>query len=428
MKRKINIGLIGFGNIGSAFAAYLISRKNFLKQKTGIIFELRGIVEKDVKKVPQPYRHLLFPSVEKLISTPDIDVIVELIGGIQPACKYILGALENGKHIITANKALLAENGDEIFQLAKRKNLYLGYEAAVAGGIPIIKDISQSLISSQIESMLGIVNGTSNYILTLMETDEISMAEAIKIAQKRGYAERNPSLDIDGIDSAHKLAILIRLGFGYSPEFTKIFKEGIRCISHLDIKYALELGYRIKLLAIAKKNGRRIEARVHPTLLPVEHVLASVRGVYNAVYLKADLVGEMLFYGRGAGKNPTTSALVSDLVELARFYNNDNRVFLGYYMNPRIEGLVDIDEISSRYYIRFMAVDKPGVLARISGILGKYNISIASVTQKERRKAKAVPIVMMTHEAKESNMKKALSEIKKLDIITAIPVSIRVEE
>ena len=428
MKRKINIGLIGFGNIGSAFAAYLISRKNFLKQKTGIIFELRGIVEKDVKKVPQPYRHLLFPSVEKLISTPDIDVIVELIGGIQPACKYILGALENGKHIITANKALLAENGDEIFQLAKRKNLYLGYEAAVAGGIPIIKDISQSLISSQIESMLGIVNGTSNYILTLMETDEISMAEAIKIAQKRGYAERNPSLDIDGIDSAHKLAILIRLGFGYSPEFAKIFKEGIRCISHLDIKYALELGYRIKLLAIAKKNGRRIEARVHPTLLPVEHVLASVRGVYNAVYLKADLVGEMLFYGRGAGKNPTTSALVSDLVELARFYNNDNRVFLGYYMNPRIEGLVDIDEISSRYYIRFMAVDKPGVLARISGILGKYNISIASVTQKERRKAKAVPIVMMTHEAKESNMKKALSEIKKLDIITAIPVSIRVEE
>ena len=428
MKRKINIGLIGFGNIGSAFAAYLISRKNFLKQKTGIIFELRGMVEKDVKKIPQSYRHLLFSSVEKLISTPDIDVIVELIGGIQPACKYILGALENGKHIITANKALLAENGDEIFQLAKRKNLYLGYEAAVAGGIPIIKDISQSLISSQIESMLGIVNGTSNYILTLMETDEISMVEAIKIAQKRGYAERNPSLDIDGIDSAHKLAILIRLGFGYSPEFTKIFKEGIRCISHLDIKYALELGYRIKLLAIAKKNGRRIEARVHPTLLPVEHVLASVRGVYNAVYLKADLVGEMLFYGRGAGKNPTTSALVSDLVELARFYNNDNRVFLGYYMNSKIEGLVDINEISSRYYIRFMAVDKPGVLARISGILGKYNISIASVTQKERRKARAVPIVMMTHEAKESNMKKALSEIKKLDVITAIPVSIRVEE
>ena len=426
--KKINIGLIGFGNIGSAFATYLISRKNFLKQKTGIVFGLRGIVEKDVKKVPQSYRHLLFPSVEELISTPDIDVIVELIGGIQPACKYILGALENGKHVITANKALLAENGDEIFRLAKRKNLYLGYEAAVGGGIPIIKDISQSLISNQIESILGIVNGTSNYILTLMETDEISMAEAIKIAQKRGYAERNPSLDIDGIDSAHKLAILIRLGFGYSPEFTKIFKEGIRCISHLDIKYALELGYRIKLLAIAKKNGRRIEARVHPTLLPVEHVLASVRGVYNAVYLKADLVGEMLFYGRGAGKTPTTSALVSDLVELARFYNNDNRVFLGYYMNPRIEGLVDIDEIFSRYYIRFMAVDKPGVLARISGILGKYNISIASVTQKERRKARAVPIVMMTHEAKESNMKKALSEIKKLDIITDTPVSIRVEE
>jgi homoserine dehydrogenase len=427
MKRKINIGLIGFGNIGSALAEYLISRKKFLKAKTGVDFELKGIVEKDKKKVSSPYSFLL-TDVGQLLSNSEIDVIVELIGGIEPARSYIISALKNYKHVITANKALLAESGDQIFKLAEKYNLYLGYEASVCGGIPIIKDVSQSLISNEIQEILGIVNGTSNYILTIMEEKGITMREAIKIAQQKGYAESNPSLDIDGIDSAHKLAILIRLAFGYAPRFKSIFKEGIREISPQDIKYAQELGYKIKLLAIAKRKGRNIEARVHPTLLPTNHVLASVRGVYNAVYLKADLVGNMLFYGRGAGKSPTTSALISDLVEVARFYENQKGASFEYYRNPKIDGLINIDKISSRYYVRFMAVDKPGVLAKISGVLGKYNISIASVTQKERRKAKSVPIVMMTHEAREKDMEKALSQIQKLDVITANPVYIRVEE
>jgi homoserine dehydrogenase len=424
---EIKIGLLGFGTVGSGVGRYLLQNQKELEKRTGVKFTLCRIAEKDRRKFIPTYKNLFTTSPEEVLSDPEIQVVIELIGGIQPAKEYILKALKNGKHVITANKALLAEEGKNLFEIARRRGLQIKFEASVGAGIPIIKGLKEALIANKIETILGIVNGTCNYILTTMEEGNIPMSQALKVAQEKGYAERDPRLDIEGIDSVHKLAILIKLAFGYVPNFNKIYTEGIRDISLMDVKYANELGYRIKLLAIAKRKGDLIEARVHPTLLPLNHMLSSVRGVYNAVYLRADLVGEMLFYGQGAGKFPTTSAVISDLVDLARDIRG--RAPLDHtYKDEKIKGLVPMSQIDTRYYIRFMAVDKPGVLAKISGILGSHNISIASVTQKERRKAKSVPIVMMTHEANERNMMRALKKIEKLDVITDKPVYIRVEE
>jgi len=424
--KVINIGLIGFGTIGSRVAEYLLENASGLKRKTGFNFKLVKIAEKNSKKVPAKYRSLLV-SGEKIVASADVDIVIELIGGINPAKDYIIRALRNKKHVITANKALLAEYGELLFKTAEEENVSLKFEASVGGGIPIISSIGDSLIANEIESILGIVNGTSNYILTTMEEGNISMKKALAIARSKGYVERNPFLDLEGIDSAHKLAILIKLAFGFMPEFSRIYCEGITHISALDIKYALESGYRIKLLAVAKKKSKdRVEARVHPALLPLTHMLSSVRGVFNAIYVKGNLIGEMVFYGRGAGKMPTTSAVISDLVELARCLINKD-CLCHKYLSNKSQNLKSIKDLRCRYYIRFMAVDKPGVLAAISGILSAQNISIASVTQKERGLAKSVPIVMMTHEANEMGMKKALEKIERLKMITDKPVYIRVE-
>ncbi len=425
--KTVNIGIIGFGTVGSGVAQYLIKNSAELRKKTAIYFKVLKIAEINRHKVPSEYKALLAKDADDIINDPAIDVVIELIGGVSLAKRYISAALKNNKHVITANKALLAQEGDALFKLAAEKRLMLKFEAAVGGGIPVVRSLSESLIANDFESILGIVNGTSNYILTLMEDRNISMKEALKIAQKKGYAEKNPSLDLEGVDSSHKLAILIRLAFGYSPKFSSIYREGITQISELDIKYAIALGYRIKLLAIAKKKSvDSLEVRVHPTLLPLNHLLSSVRGVFNAIYLKGNLLGELVFYGQGAGKMPTTSAIISDLVYIAQFLG-DKDIYQKQYSNLKIKGLKSIKNISSRYYIRFMAVDMPGVLAKISGILGKYNISIASVSQKERGRARSVPIIMMTHEANEMSMKKALDKIYELDAIKHKPVYIRVE-
>jgi len=338
-----------------------------------------------------------------------------------------LKSFAHNKHVITANKALLAEFGSGLLRSAKENNVAFGFEAAVCGGVPIISGLSKSLVANEIKSILGIVNGTSNYILTIMEKEGISMKEALKIAQKKGYAERDPYLDLGGVDSAHKLAILVSLAFGFYPKFSDIYYEGITSISNLDIKYALELGYRIKLLAVAKRSaGNSVEARVHPTLLPLDHILSSVRGVYNAVHVEGSLVGKLLFHGKGAGKNPTASAVISDLVNISEHLSRKDSISR-VFCDSGMKRLINIDEISSRYYVRFMAVDRPGVLANVSGILGRHNISIASVTQKERGRARSVPIVMMTHEANEMNMKKAMAKIQKLKAIAKKPIWIRVE-
>ncbi|MFH1790735.1 MAG: homoserine dehydrogenase, partial [Candidatus Omnitrophota bacterium] len=309
-----------------------------------------------------------------------------------------------------------------IFGASKKYNTPILFEASVGGGIPIIKALREGFVSNKIDSVYGIINGTCNYILSKMSDEGITFRAALRSAQKMGVAEANPSLDIKGIDSAHKLAILAMLGFKVLPDMKQIYCEGILDIEPCDIKYAREMGYEIKLLAIAKKSADKVEARVHPTLIAKEHLLANVKGVYNAIYVKGDLIGESLFYGKGAGKQPTASAVVSDIVDLARGCSQPPLVF-----SQGAGRIKQVGEIKSKFYIRFSAIDKPGVLSSISGILSKYNISISSVTQKQERREKVVPIVMMTHMAQEKNLQKALKAVNALPTIRKKSVAIRME-
>jgi homoserine dehydrogenase len=354
---------------------------------------------------------------------------VELIGGIHPAKEFILGALKKGKNVVTANKALLAECGQELFtQAADRgKNIY--FEASVGAGIPIIKSLREGLVANKFNSIFGIVNGTSNYILSQMSHNNCSFEEALAEAKKRGFAESNPSLDIEGVDSAHKLVLLAYLGFGKLVKMSDVFVEGITKISLADVNYAKDLGFEIKLLAIAKKDGDALGVRVHPTLIAKEQLLASVSGVNNAIHVSSDLAGNLLFYGPGAGQSSAASAVISDIVDLTQDIKAGLfRPTLRNVSDKSIKKLLAIDDTESRYYIRFMVVDKPGVLASIAGILAKHSISIASVSQKERHRAQAVPVVIITHEAKEKNLREALKTIDKLAAVKEESVAIRMEE
>lgn len=427
---KINIGLIGFGTVGVGVVRALKEKSAQLGKKVGARLVLKAICDKEFrrKRHIKVDRKLLTNDPNKILANPEIDIVVELIGGIHPAKEFILKAIKNGKHVVTANKALLAKEGEEIFEAAQKRGVDIFFEASVGGGIPIIKSLREGLVSNDIDTLLGIVNGTSNYILSSMAQEGISFSDALAEAKRKGYAEKNPSLDIEGFDSAHKLAILTLLGFGKAVKLEDIYVEGIQHISQNDIRYAEEFGYSVKLLAIAKHVNGELEVRVHPTLLSKEHLLSSVGGVYNAIYIHGDMVGGSLFYGRGAGQNPAASSVVSDIVDLARNlrFNSVGRVPI-YIKNKAIKKIRRIDEIEARYYIRISCIDKPGVLAKVSGILGRHKISIASVAQKERRKARIVPVVMMTHEAKEKNMRNALEEIDKLSVIKPKTIAIRVE-
>ncbi len=365
----------------------------------------------------------------KILRDPEIDIVVELIGGHQPAMTYILEAFRAGKHVVTANKALLAHAGEELFVAANNAERQLCFEASVGGGVPIVKALRESLVANDLDAILGIVNGTSNYILSRMREKQLSFHEALLEAKHHGYAERNPTLDIEGYDAAHKLAILTLLGFGIQVPLGQIHIEGISALSQADIQYADELGYCIKPLAIAKQVDHELEVRVHPTLLAKSHLLANVNGVYNGIYVHGDLVGGQLLYGRGAGQNPAASSVVSDIADVARQISAGftGHVPLDWYPSQRIQRLRPIGAIETRYYFRFLAIDKPGVLSRIAGILGRHHISIASVHQKERRAARIVPVVMMTHEAKEAHVRAALHEIDRLAHIKRGTVAIRVE-
>jgi homoserine dehydrogenase len=367
-----------------------------------------------------------------VIEDPEVEIVMELIGGIEPAKTYILNAIRNNKHIITANKALLALHGDEIFREAHRFGVDVNFEASVGGGIPLIRSIKEGLVANRIQSIFGILNGTSNYILSKMTDEGRNFKDVLKEAQEKGYAEADPTYDIEGIDAAHKLAILIRLAFGTPLRFEEIFIGGISEITPLDIQFGREFGYRIKLLAIAKIDQGKIEARVHPTLIPERHLISTVEGVFNAIYIKGDAIGPTLFYGQGAGQMPTGSAVISDLVELGRNFliqATGRRVPLLAYQESAIEkiSLKKMEDVVMPFYMRISALDRPGVLSKISGILGKNDISIASVIQKGRRIKGAVPIVMMTHEAKERNVHRALREIDQLGVILGKTIFIRVE-
>lgn len=428
--KKVNIGLIGFGTVGSGVVKAISRNSSLIKKKVGVELCLKRICDKNIKasRDVKVKKGILTTKANNILNDQEIDIVVELIGGIHPAKEFVVKALKSGKDVVTANKALLAQEGEKLFEVARENGRSICFEASVCAGIPIVKILREDLISNRIDALLGIINGTSNYILSQMTEDNASFKAALAQAKANGYAERDPSFDIDGIDSAHKLAILTLLGFGRYVKLEDIFTEGISRISLNDIKYAEELGYIIKLLAIAKRVKDELEIRVHPTLLPKEHLLSSVGGVFNAIYVRGDMIGEALYYGQGAGQQPAASAVVSDIVDLALKAKEDISKGAASLVYPgKIKAIRKIEEIKTRYYIRFMVIDRPGVLAKISGILGGYKISIVSVTQKERREAQVVPIVMMTHEAKEKALREALREIDKLSVVKEKTVAIRVE-
>ena len=432
--KKINVGIVGFGTVGTGTAKILIENSLLIEERVGTPIVVKKIADHDIEK-PREINvdpAILTKDANEILNDPEIDIVVELIGGYGYAKEFILKAIDKGKHVVTANKALLAVHGDEIFRAAYRKGVDIGFEASVGGGIPIIRALKEGLVANRIESIYGIVNGTTNYILTKMTAEGKKFGDVLKKAQEKGYAETDPTFDVEGVDAAHKLAVLISLAYGVRIRFEDIYTEGISKITPLDIEFAREFGYRIKLLAITKDDRGKIEARVHPTMLKESAMLANVDGVFNAIYVTGDAVGSTMFYGRGAGMMPTGSAVVSDIADIAR-----NIIKKSHQRVPPLgcsEGCIkdakvkDISETVNHYYIRFSAMDKPGVLSKISGILGENNISISSMIQKGRQVGGSVPIVMMTHEAKEKDVRKALDEIDRLPVVHDKTVFIRIEE
>ncbi|MFH1625531.1 MAG: homoserine dehydrogenase [Pseudomonadota bacterium] len=432
--KKIEVGLVGFGTVGTGVVKILEKNKGTIEDRLGASVVLRKIADLDITtdRGVKVERELLTTDANELIDDPDIAILIELIGGHDVAREIILKAIRKKKHIVTANKALLAVHGAEIFRAAYEEGVDIGFEASVGGGIPIIRSIKEGLAANNIKVIFGILNGTSNYILSEMTNKGKEFADVLKEAQDKGYAEAIPTLDIEGTDAAHKLAILLSLAYGIQVELKDIYVEGISKITPLDIEFARELGYTIKLLAIAKEENLQIQARVHPTLLPTSHLLSRVNGVYNAVFIGGDAVGSTMFYGKGAGMMPTGSAVISDVLEICRniMKGSSQRVpSLSFQQqNIREQEIRDINDITGRYYLRFSAVDRPGVLSKISGILGDLNISISSVIQKGREIEEAVSIFMLTHEAKEANVQKALKEIDELPITLDHTVLIRIED
>ena len=428
----VRVGLLGLGTVGSGVVKILNAHRAELEERAGCRLLLHRVADQDLTR-PREGLDLkglpLVPDAQRVLDDPDVQIVIELLGGLEPARSFILRAFQAGKHVVTANKALLAHHGAELFDEARRRGVMFGFEAAVAGGIPLIRSIKEGLAANRILSVHGIINGTSNYILTKMTEEGRDFGEVLKEAQAKGYAEADPTLDIEGLDSAHKLQILATLAFRTSVDLKDIYTEGITAVTRQDIAYAAELGYRIKLLAIAKASDGRLEIRVHPTMIPASSPLAAVSGVFNAVFITGDAVGDLMFYGRGAGQMPTASAVWSDVLEIARGLAHG--VSSHSVELPSIAArplpLQPMDEIRCPYYLRVMALDRPGVLSQVAGILGQHNISITSVLQKGRAAAEAVPVVMMTHEAREADMRHALAAIDKLPVVAGKTVSIRVE-
>lgn len=433
MRDSIRVGIIGFGTVGSGVVKILINNREIIKRRLGIPIEVAGIADTDIDRDRgiKVERRLLTKDPMNLITNPHIDILVELIGGTNPAKGYILEAIKKGKHVVTANKALLADHGEEIYRSAEEGRVDVGFEGSVGGGIPVIKTLKEGFDANRIESIFGIINGTSNYILTKMTEEGRDFSGVLSEAKKAGYAEADPTLDIEGIDAAHKLSILVNLAFGTPITLKDIYVEGIGYITPLDIEYAGEFGYRIKPLAIAKISDGEIEARVHPTMIPDDYLIAKVNGVYNAVYIIGDAVGESMLYGRGAGELPTGSAVVSDIIDIGRniISGSSGRVPITSYKSGsrKILRVKRIEEINSIYYIRFMAMDSPGVLSKISGVLGENNISISRVSQKGRKEGGSVPVVMMSHRARERDIRSALIEIDRMSCISEKSLVIRVE-
>jgi homoserine dehydrogenase len=432
--KRVNVGIIGFGTVGAGTVEVLLKNRDIISSRVGseIIVKKIADLDLDSDRGISIESGLLTRDAMEVIEDPDIHVVVELMGGIDKAKEYILKAMENGKHVVTANKALLAESGKEIYQAADTYGVSIAFEASVGGGIPVVRSFREGLSANHIQTIMGILNGTSNYILTRMTERELPYNEAVQEAIDLGYAEDPPTLDVDGTDAAHKLAILVSIAFGVPVSFNRIYRQGIDKLTPEDIRFAREFGYCIKLLAVARNRAGKVAARVHPCMVPLDHIMASVNGVYNAIYLEGDFVGPNLYYGLGAGRRPSGSAVVSDIIYLARQIRKGVNKLIPPLAHVRPQddaiSIQPIDELNTAYYFRFAAVDKPGVLSKISGVLGDHEISIASVIQKGREEKGSVPLVMLTHEAQESNVVKALSLMENLDVLTDDTIMIRVEE
>jgi homoserine dehydrogenase len=430
----INVGILGFGTVGTGVAKLLVKNQDVISQRVGTKIALKTIADIDMTTdrgiTLDP--GILINDANLAINDPEIDIIVETIGGEGIAKELILKALNNGTPVITANKALIAKHGNDLITAATQKGVDLCFEAAVGGCMPIIKTLRESLVGNHIHEMIGILNGTCNYILSKITDEGIAFKTALTQAQAQGYAEADPTLDVEGLDAAHKLAILSSLAYGMHINFDDIYIEGISKITPLDIAFAKEFGYQIKLLAISKIKSNKVEARVHPTMIPANSILASVKGTLNAIMVTGDAVGNILLSGHGAGMMPTASAIVSDLADVGRnlIHGVNGRVPVLSYQPETITGIpvLPMTEIVTNYYFRFAALDRPGVLSKIAGILGDHEISIKSVHQKGRKDNGTVPVVMLTHNAHEADMKQAIDKISALDMVEGDPVVIRIED
>jgi len=421
-KREVRIGLLGVGTVGTGVARILIEQADLLEARTDIRFRLKSVFDIDWSRdrgVDLTGVHRA-SSAQEVLEDPDIDIIVETVGGCDAAYEYVMSALKNRKHVVTANKALLATRGRELFRTAAASDTEIMFEASVGGGIPLIKGLREGLVANRIRNIYGIVNGTSNYILTRMHRDGLEFADALKEAQQKGFAEADPTLDISGEDAAHKLVILGSLAASAVVDLSDIYVEGITNITKLDVDFAKSFGYTIKLLAICRMGDGEMDLRVHPTLIPNSHLLASVSHELNAVFVEGDFVGETMFYGPGAGQAPTASAIVSDIVDLAKDILLRSRVG---YRTRSIDSssrpvIKPVKSVLNRFYLRLYTYDAPGILAKISGILGAHQISISSVVQLETHvRDNYVPLVILTHKATEDQMERALAEITSLDVI-----------
>ncbi|WP_373699139.1 homoserine dehydrogenase [Neisseria dentiae] len=430
--KPVNIGILGLGTVGSGTARVLQDNAAEISRRLGREVNISAVCDSSEEKARAVCPAAAFVKDPfELVQRADVDVVVELFGGTGAAKDAVLKAIENGKHIVTANKKLLAEYGNEIFSLAEQKNVMVQFEAAVAGGIPIIKALREGLAANHIQSIAGIINGTSNFILTEMREKGSAFAEVLKKAQELGYAEADPTFDIEGHDAGHKITIMSALAFGTPVNFNACYLEGISKLDSRDIKYAEELGYRVKLLGITRKTAKGVELRVHPTLIPECRLLANVNGVMNAVRVDADMVGETLYYGAGAGALPTASAVVADIIDICRLITADpgNRVpHLAFQPSQvKAQPMLPMDEITSSYYLRVQAKDQPGVLGQIANLLAKENVSIEALIQKGVLDGSLAEIVILTHSTVEKHIKTAIAAIEALDVVYAPVVMIRME-
>ena len=438
--KKFKLGMIGLGTVGAGVAKLLSESRPPLVDKTGLDIRLHKVAVRDLKKARalalDP--NLLTTDAMSVATDPEIDILVELIGGIEPARTLLLAALKSGKSVVTANKALLATHGKELFEAALAANTSIGFEASVCGGVPVIDAIRDGMVANRIESIHAILNGTTNYILTRMIQNGATYAQALGEAQAKGYAEADPSTDVKGIDAGHKLTLLANLAFHSVFDFAEAHIEGIDNVNLDDVRFAAEMGYTLKLLGIAKRRipgadpedlPGGLELRVHPTLIPLTHPLANVRDVFNAVLVRGDAAGEVMLYGRGAGMMPTASAVVADIVDAARGSARQTFTKLQFFQNPRADlPVIPMHKTRSRYYVRFRVADQPGAMGRIASLLGERGVSIASVIQKEPHEGGDVPIVMLTHNTIEERFFGALEEIERQPFVRKPTCFFRVED